>query len=104
MWALLCATAPFACPQESVSTDSIPSDTLEYSILPQFLSEIVVTASPVINKTDRKVIRPDKETLRSSANGIDLLRKLRFARISVNPLTNDIAISGGGTVVLCING
>lgn len=104
MWALLCATAPFACPQESVMTDSIPSDTLEYSISPQFLSEIVVTASPVINKTDRKVIRPDKETLRSSANGIDLLRKLQLARISVNPLTNDIATSGGGTVVLCING
>lgn len=104
MWALLCATAPFACPQGSVMTDSIPSDTLEYSISPQFLSEIVVTASPVINKTDRKVIRPDKETLRSSANGIDLLRKLQLARISVNPLANDIATSGGGTVALCING
>lgn len=104
MWVLLCATAPFACPQESVMTDSIPSDTLVFSISPQFLSEIVVTASPVINKTDRKVIRPDKETLRSSTNGIDLLRKLQLARISVNPLTNDIATSGGGSVVLCING
>lgn len=104
MWALICTTAPFACPHESVMTDSIPSDTLEYSISPQFLSEIVVTASPVINKTDRKVIRPDKETLRSSANGIDLLRKLQLARISVNLLTNDIATTGGGIVVLCING
>lgn len=104
MWALLCATAPFACPQEYVMTDSIPSDTLEYPISPQILSEIVVTAYPVINKTDRKVIRPDKETLRSSANGIDLLRKLQLTRISVNPLTNGIATSGCGTVVLCING
>ena len=104
MWALLCATAPSACPQEYVMTVSIPPGTSEYSISPQILSEIVVTASPVINKTDRKVIRPDKETLRSSANGIDLLRKIQLARISVNPLTNDIATSGGGTVVLCING
>lgn len=104
MWALVCAAAPFACPQESVMTGSIPSDTLEYSISPQFLSEIVVTASPVINRTDRKVIRPDKGTLRSSANGMDLLRKLQLARISVNPLTNDIATSGGGIVALCING
>lgn len=104
MWALLCAAAPSACPQESVMTDSIPSDALEYQISPQFLSEIVVTASHVINKTDRKIIRPDKETLRTSTNGIDLLRKLQLARIYVKPFTNDIATTGGGTVMLCING
>lgn len=104
MWALLCATAPFACPQEPAMTGPIPSDTLEYSVSPQLLNEIVVTASPVINKTDRKIIRPAEEALRSAANGVDLLRKLQLAGISVNPLTNDIATSGGGTVVLCING
>lgn len=104
MWALLCATAPSACPHKRVMTDSIPSDTSEYSISPQLLNEIVVMASPVVKKTDRKVIRPDKETLRTSADGMDLLRKLQPARISVNPLTNGITASGGGTVILCING
>lgn len=104
LWAQLCATAPFACSQKSVCTDSIASDTIEYSISPQLLTEIVVTASPVINKTDRKVIRPSKEILNSSATGVDLLRKLQLARISVNPLTDEISITGGGKVVLCING
>ena len=104
MWTLLCATVPFACPQEPAMPGPIPSDTLEYSVSPEFLNEIVVTASPVINKTDRKIIRPAEEVLRSAANGVDLLRKLQLAGISVNPLTNDIATSGGGTVVLCING
>lgn len=104
MWARLCATAPFACPQEPITTDSITSAPSEYSMSPQLLNEIVVTASPIINKTDRKVIRPNKELIQSSAGGIDLLRKLQLARIYINPLTDEIAIAGGGTVVLCING
>lgn len=104
MWALLCATAPFACPQEPIMPDSTVSDTTEYSIPPQSLGEIVVRACPVINKTDRKVIRPNNEIRRSSTDGIDMLRKLQLARISVNPLTNDIVPAGGGTIVLCING
>lgn len=104
MWALLCATAPFACPQETATPDTIAWETSEYSSSPQLLNEIVITAAPSINKNDRKVIRPGKELLRSATDGIDLLRKLQLARISVDPLTNEITIAGGGTTVLCING
>lgn len=104
MWALICSTAPFVCAQESNPIDSIDCDTIEYSISPKLLDEVVVTASPIINKNDRKVIRPKKEMLDASSGGIDLLRKLQLARIAVNPLTEEISVAGGGSVVLCING
>ncbi|MDE5625292.1 MAG: hypothetical protein K2I61_03115, partial [Muribaculaceae bacterium] len=41
---------------------------------------------------------------RTSADGIDLLRRLQLPRITVNPMTNTISVSGGGNVILCING
>lgn len=104
MWALVCATAPFICAQEPAGIDSICCDSVSYSIITQLLDEIVVTAAPVIGKTDRKVIRPGREIINSASNGIDLLRKLQLSRIVVNPLTNNITVAGGGTVVLCING
>ena len=79
-------------------------DSIEYSISTHLLDEVVVKASPIINKTDGKVIRPNKETLRTSVDGIDLLRKLQISRITVNPLTNSVEVAGGGEVKLCING
>ncbi|MDE6125399.1 MAG: TonB-dependent receptor [Muribaculaceae bacterium] len=99
MWAFLCATAHFVCAQETNRPDSV-----EYSVSPRLLEEVVVKASPVINRTDGKVIHPDKEMLRTSSDGIDLLRKLQLSRITVNPLTNSIDAAGGGDVILCING
>lgn len=104
VWALLCTAVPFACPQKTIDADTIASDAIEYSISPQLLNEIVVTASSVINTTDRKIIRPNKEISQSSTNGVDLLRKLHLPRIAINPLTNEIAMVGGGAVMLCING
>lgn len=104
MWALLCATAPLMRAQEPFAPDSTASDTMEYSISPRILDEIVVTVTSVINKTDRIVVRPDKEILYSSTDGVDLLRKLQLPGISVNPLTGDIVVTGDGNVVLCING
>ena len=104
MWALICSTAPVVCSQNSTDLLSIDSDTAEYSISPRLLDEIVVKAAPVINKSDRKIIRPDKETLGISADGMDLLRRLHLSRIAVNPMTNSVTVSGGGEVVLCING
>ena len=104
MWAFLCATAPAVCSQTGVCDNSTPCDTAEYAINPQLLDEITVTVQPVINKSDRKIIRPGKETVRIAADGIDLLRRLQLPFISVNPMTNAVTASGGGNVVLCING
>ena len=99
MWAFICTTAPLVCAYDYISTDTIDSTDQHHQ-----LDEIVVKVSPVINKTDGKVIRPDKEMLRTSSDGIDLLRKLQLSRITVNPLTNNIEVAGGGDVILCING
>ena len=104
MWALICSTSPFVCSQNQTTTTSTDCDSIEYSISTRLLEEIVVTASPVINKNDRKIIRPDREMSRTSADGIDLLRRLQLPRITVNPMTNTISVSGGGNVILCING
>ena len=98
-WAFLCTTAPFVCSQETSTPDSI-----EYSISTHLLNEVVVKASSIINKTDGKIIRPNKEMLRTSSDGIDLLRKLQLSRITVNLQTNSIDVVGGGDVILCING
>ena len=103
MWALICTTTPVICLAQSHEIDSIYSDSIEYTSSPHLLNEFVVTAAPVINKTDRKVIRPTKAMLNSSSNGLDLLRKLQLSRITINSLTNEIAVAGA-PVVLCING
>ncbi|MDE7144228.1 MAG: hypothetical protein K2N76_05460 [Muribaculaceae bacterium] len=66
MWASICATAPVAYHSETAY-----ADTTEYSSLIKNLDEIIVRSSPIINKTDRKIIRPDKETQLTAADGID---------------------------------
>lgn len=104
MWALICITAPVACAQKYNQDDSIGCDTAGYSISSRLLDEVTVTAPITVNRPDRKIIRPKKETLNASSGGIDLLRKLQLAGIVINPLTEDISVVGGGSVVLCING
>ncbi|MDE5635854.1 MAG: TonB-dependent receptor, partial [Muribaculaceae bacterium] len=104
MWALVCTTAPIVCSHNTFHPPSTNYDSIEYIISPQLLDEVVVKTSPIINKSDRKIIRPDIETLRTSSDGIDLLRRLHLSRITVNPMTNAITVSGGGEVILCING
>lgn len=88
MWALICTAAPFVCADEPAID----------------LNEITVTASPVIDRNDRKVIRPDRETTSSSTDGIDLLRRLKIPWITVSPLSGEITIPSGGSVILCVNG
>ncbi|MDE6392175.1 MAG: hypothetical protein K2L59_02750, partial [Muribaculaceae bacterium] len=104
MWALICSAAPSVCSQEISFNDSIAEDSTGYVSSYGLIDEVVVTASPVADKTDGKIIRPSAELLRTSSDGIDLLRKLQLPRLIVNPLTGGIDISGGGEVRLCING
>lgn len=104
MRAFLCTAAPFVCSQNIALSQNVACDSAEHSISPQILNEVVVKAAPVISKIDRKIIRPDKEMLQTSADGMDLLRRLHLPRIAVNPTTNSITLAGGGEIVLCING
>ena len=104
MWALICATASVVCSQNHGGMTLADCDTTEYPVSQLLLNEVVVTASPVVNKSDRRIIRLDEETRRISTDAVDLLRRLNLPRITINPLTNAISVSGGGEVIICIDG
>ena len=76
-WAFLCITAPFVCSHEI----SIP-DSIEDYISTHFLDEVVVKASSTINKTDGKVIRPNKEIRRGSVCK-DIFQSTFFSAVDV---------------------
>ena len=78
MWALLCTTALFVCSQEISTPDSIDNSIPSHS-----LEELTVKASPGVNTTDGKVIRPTSDMLLTATDGIDLLRKLQLFRITI---------------------
>ena len=78
-----------------------PADTLDNEIE---LKEVVVKANPVIHKADRKLLIPDAEQIKASANGVDLLRKLNVPALIVSPVDQSIKLASNGKVDLRING
>lgn len=68
------------------------------------LEEITVTASNVINQSDRKIVLPTAHQIKASNNGLSLLQQLQLNRIYVNIMKKEISASGGGEVQLRING
>ena len=78
-----------------------PADTLENGVQ---LNEVVVKSAPVISKADRKLLIPDAQQIKSSANGVDLLRKLNIPSLMVNPVDQSIKLASSRKVDLRING
>ena len=68
------------------------------------LGEVIVSASNVTNKADRMVIFVTERQKSGSTNGINLLNTMQLPRLTVNAMTNEIAVAGSGKVQLCING
>lgn len=68
------------------------------------LDEVTVTAAPVINQPDRKIILPTAHQLKASADGLGLLQQLRLNRIHVDPIQHTVSSSNQGEVQLRING
>lgn len=68
------------------------------------LDEITVTASNISATADKKLVFPNQKQVKASANGVDLLRNLMIPRLSINPMTNSVSTTDGGTVQLAING
>ena len=68
------------------------------------LDEVTVSASRVINKMDRKVIFPNSMQVKTSPNGIDLLRNMHLNGVLVNQRDNSVSGVRGGTVQLRVNG
>jgi len=93
---------PTYTPVDCGETDSFTEILLRPSSVQ--LSEITVAADPVINKADRKLIMPSEIQLKSSTDGLDLLRKVQLSRVMVDPMTNEVSASGNEIVQLRING
>lgn len=68
------------------------------------LAEVTVTASHVINRSDRKIVLPTKKQLQASNDGLTLLQQMQLNRIYIDPIQRKIAVSGGEVVQLRING
>lgn len=98
LWALSCLTA-IAVSAQNVSDDD-SSDTLRTIAL----GEVTVKSRQRIVKNDRKVMIPTAEQRRMAANGVGLLQKMHLPRITYNPMTGEIGMTGQGTLVMCING
>lgn len=68
------------------------------------LEGVTIKASNQVNRSDRKLIFPSEHQVKVSSNGVNLLQELMLPRILVNPMNNEITLSGGGELQLRING
>jgi len=68
------------------------------------LNEVIVQARSIIIKDDRKVILPSEELIKTSTDGMDVIRKMQLPRIMVDPVSGEISMSGNGEIQLRING
>ena len=68
------------------------------------LEGVIINGSNQINRPDRKLVFPSERQMKVSTNGVNLLQELMLPRIQVNPMNNEIGISGGGELQIRING
>lgn len=68
------------------------------------LGEVTVSASNVLQRVDRQIILPTESQMKRSFGAYDLLDNLGIARLQVDKFTNNMSISGGGTVQTRVNG
>lgn len=61
------------------------------------LQEVTITATPVINQPDKKLIFPTVRQLKASADGLTLLQRLQLSRIQVDPVRQTITSSNQET-------
>lgn len=68
------------------------------------LQGVTISGSSQISRSDRKLVFPSERQMKVSTNGVNLLQEMMLPRILVNPVNNEIGISGGGELQLRING
>lgn len=68
------------------------------------LDEVTVTANPIINQPDKKLVFPTARQIKVSQDGLTLLKQLQLNRIQVDPVQKTISSSNQGEVQLRING
>ncbi|MDR2918052.1 MAG: carboxypeptidase-like regulatory domain-containing protein [Tannerella sp.] len=68
------------------------------------LNEVTVSAAHYVNQIDRKIIFPDKNQIKKSTDGVDLLRNLLLSGIEIDRANNSITGARGGIAEIRING
>lgn len=68
------------------------------------LDGVTVEAANWVNRTDRKLVFPSERQVKLSTNGVNLLQQLMLPRVQVNPLFDEVSVSGGGEIQFRING
>lgn len=68
------------------------------------LKDVEVTASNMVNKSDRKIMFPNQQQINASTNGIGLLQNMMLPKVQVNIMTNSVGLIGQGELQLRING
>jgi len=78
--------------------------TLQLDTASVSLDEVTVKASNIINTPDKKVVLPSAYQVKSSTNGLELLRQMNLSHLRVDAVQNTITSSLPGDVQLRING
>lgn len=68
------------------------------------LGDVTVTASNVVNQSDRKLIFPSQQQLAASTNGVNLLNTLQLPRIHVDLMDNKVSLTTKESLQLRVNG
>ncbi|MDL2277766.1 TonB-dependent receptor family protein [Parabacteroides sp. OttesenSCG-928-G07] len=70
----------------------------------ELLSEVTVTASSIVNQSDRKIVFPTEQQVKSSTNGVGLLQTMMLPKIQVNAVMNSVSLIGDDELQFRING
>lgn len=70
---------------------------------PQYIGEVTIVGSKVINLADRQLLIPTKETIKHSNSGYDLIQKVDLPGIYVDMINKKVEKRGAGSVPLFIN-
>lgn len=68
------------------------------------LEEVTVSSSSVVNTMNKAISYPTSYQLKASGNGIELLKNLNFPGLFVDPVNQNITVSGADLVIYKING
>lgn len=94
--ALICFALPSVA-QNFVEHPDSAANTVE-------LHAVEISAPTHIVRADRNIILPPRSAVMASVNTRDLISRLNIPRISVNPLTGEIGMTGNGTVIITVDG
>jgi hypothetical protein len=68
------------------------------------LEGVAVTAANMTSGIDKRMVYPSERQVKAATNGIDILQQLMLPRVTVNTISNEVSIVGGGELQLRING